>query len=70
MAYRKATDQEKKELWEAYQQTWTTDWTAKTTNPTNHANHTKQQVPPNTTPASKPAEDTTTSHQANAVIPC
>ena len=67
LACRKATDQEKKDLWEAYQKTWTTTWTTKTRNSTNQANHAKQQAPP--TPASKPAEETTIGHQANAVIP-
>ena len=38
---RKATDQEKKELWEAYKKTWTTNWTCKSTPPTNQANHTE-----------------------------
>ena len=66
IACRKATDQEKKDLWEAYQKTWTSTHTFKSPS-TNQANHTKQQVP--TTPTAKPTDQTTTEHQAHAVIP-
>ena len=67
IACRKATDQEKKDLWEAYRKTWTSTRTSKSTNSTNQANHTKQQVP--TTPTVKSTDQTTTEHQAHAVIP-
>ena len=69
MQCRKATDQERKDLWEAYKKTWTTNCNTKTSNPTRQANHTQQQASPKPPSTASTAEDTMTDHQANAVIP-